>query len=101
MAASTIFPPFITSTKIADVLHHGEIVRDEKISQSEFLLQILQQIDDLRLHRNIERTDRLVADDELRIHRERPGNPHPLALAAAELMRIAVEMIFREPDLVE
>ena len=37
---------------------------DEQVGQAELALQILQQVDDLRLHRDVERGDRLVADDE-------------------------------------
>src|SRR5713226_1461506 len=73
---------------LADVLHHGEIVGDEKVSQPALLLEVLQQIDDLRLHRDIERADRLVTDDQLRFHRQRAGDADPLALAAAEFVRI-------------
>ncbi len=61
----------------ADVVDHGEIVRDEEIGEPEFLLQILQQIDDLRLDRHVERGDRLVADDELRLDRLLKTNPRP------------------------
>ena len=47
--------------------HDREIVRDEQIGEFELALQVLQQVDDLRLHRNVERRDRLVADDEARL----------------------------------
>ena len=48
---------------VGDVVDHRQIVRDEQIGEAELLLQVLQQIEDLRLHRNVERRDRLVADD--------------------------------------
>ena len=38
-----------------DVAHHREIVRDEQIGEAEALLQIDQQIDDLRLDVDVER----------------------------------------------
>jgi peptide/nickel transport system ATP-binding protein len=37
----------------------------------------------LRLHRDIERRDRLVADDQLRVQRQRPRDADPLALPTA------------------
>ena len=72
-----IRPRYITATRRPDVVDHGEIMRDEEISEPEFLLQILQQIDDLRLDRHVERGDRLVADDELRLDRLLKTNPRP------------------------
>jgi hypothetical protein len=42
------------------------------------LLQLAQQVQDLRLHRHIERRGRLVADDQLRAHRERARDREPL-----------------------
>ena len=74
---------------VADMLHHAEIVADEEIGQAEIALQLHEQIDDLRLDRDVERRDGFIADDELRLDRERPGNPDPLPLAARELVRIA------------
>src|SRR5262249_29200473 len=56
------------------VLDDGEIVADEEERQAELALQILQQIHDLRLDRNIERGDGLVAHDEIGFGRERARN---------------------------
>src|SRR5262249_15120480 len=52
----------------ADVLDDREVVRNEDVGQAELLLQLLKQVDDLRLDRHVERRYRLVADDELRRH---------------------------------
>ena len=46
---------------VADMLDHGEVVRDEQVGQAELALQVDQQVDDLRLDRDVERRDRLVA----------------------------------------
>ena len=62
------------------------------------LLQFQEQIDDLRLHRDVERRDRLVGDDERRIEGEGTREADPLALAAAELVRVPVEVRRVEPD---
>ena len=53
------------------------------------LLQVLDQIEHLRLHRHVERRDRLVGDDEVRLDGERAGDADALALAAGELVREA------------
>ena len=49
-------------------------------------MEIHQKIHDLGLDGDIKRTDRFIADDELRLHGESSSNNDPLALAAAELM---------------
>ena len=51
-----------------------------------------EQVDDLRLDRDVERRDGLVGDDQLRVQGERAGDADPLALAAGELVRVAVQV---------
>ena len=75
---------------IGDMTDHAEVVADEEVGQAELVLQVLQQVDHLRLDRDVEGRDRLVADDELGVERQGPGDPDPLALAAGELVRIAI-----------
>ena len=40
--------------------------------------------------RHVQGADRLVADDEVRLEGQGPGDADPLALAAGELVRVAV-----------
>ena len=54
-------------------------------------LELLQQLEDLRLDGDVERGGRLVGDQEVGLVGERHGDHHALALAARELMRIALE----------
>jgi hypothetical protein len=61
---------------------HGEVVGDEQKAQIEPRLQALEQVDDLALDRDVERGDRLVADDEGRLERERARDADTLALSA-------------------
>ncbi len=67
---------------VADMRDHGEVVRDEQIGEAELAAQGGEQFDDLRLDRNIQRGDRLVADDEVRMQHQRAGDADALALAA-------------------
>ena len=76
----------------------AQVMGDKQIGQSELFLKILEHIDDLRLNGNIERGDRLIADDELGIDRQRSRNTDSLALTAGELMRIAVCVLAVESD---
>jgi len=64
-----------------------QVVRDEDVGEAEVALQVLEQVQDLRLNRDVECRDRLVADDQLRVDRERARDTDPLALAARELVR--------------
>ena len=50
---------------VGEMLDHCEIVADEEVGQAEFALQIEQQIEDLRLHGDVERARGLVAHEEL------------------------------------
>ena len=49
---------------IGDVVDDREVVRDEEIGEAEPLLQVAHQVQHLRLHRDVERGRRLVADEE-------------------------------------
>jgi hypothetical protein len=60
-----------------------------------------QQVDDLGLDRHVERADRLVAHDELGLHREGARDADALPLATGELVRVAVHRVRPHPDLLE
>ena len=60
---------------------------------AETLLEPLQQDEHLGLNGHIERRHRLIEDEKSRFQRQRAGNSLPLALATAELMRIAVDKL--------
>ncbi len=82
----------------ADVLDHGEIVRNEQIGDAALLLEVAQQVDDLRLHGDVERADGFVADDEFGFHGEGAGDADALALAAAEFVGITPGVRGVQPD---
>ena len=83
---------------VGDVLDDAEVVGDEQVGEVEFGLQILQQVEDLRLDGHVEGGHRLVTTDELRLRRERPGDADTLALAAGEGVRIALEVLDLQAD---
>ena len=58
-------------------------------------------VDDLRLHRDVERRDRLIGHDEIRLGRERARDGDALALAAGELVRQPVCVRRIESDLAQ
>ena len=91
----------MTRDRVGEVLDDGEVVRDDDVGEAVRRLQRLHQVEDLRLDRDVERRDRLVGDDQLRVERERAREADPLALAARELVRVELGRLRREPDLVE
>ena len=76
-------------------------MRDEQISEIAALLQIAQQIDDLRLDQHVERGGRLVHYDEGRLQYDRARDGNALALPAGELMRIAEARFGIEADIAQ
>ena len=82
---------------VRDVLDHGQVVRDEQVGQVELVLEILEEVEDLGLDRHVERRHRLVTHDQLGSERERASDPDPLALAARELVRVAVVVLRVQP----
>ena len=79
---------------VGDEFDHRQAVRDEQIGQPKLFLQVAQFVEHLALDRNVECADRLVADDEFRVHREGARDADTLALASRKLVRIA-EAVFR------
>ena len=63
--------------------------------------QLHEQVQHLRLDRHVERRHRLVADQELGLHRERAGDADARALAARELVRKAPHQRRVETDAVQ
>ena len=85
---------------LRDVMDDEQIVRNEQIRHAELLLKLFEHVDDLRLDRHVERGDRLVADDELRVDREGAGDANALPLAAGKLMGVAAGMLGVQADIV-
>src|ERR1017187_7926445 len=78
---------------VADVFDHREIVSDKQVRELELFLKFLKQIDDLRLHADVECADWFVAHDKFWFHGERARDADALSLAAAEFVRGAPGML--------
>ena len=84
---------------VRDELHHRQVVGDEDIGVAVGLLQVQQQVDDLGLDGDVQGRHRLVADDQLRVQGQCPGDADALALAAGELVGVAVAVAQVQPHL--
>jgi hypothetical protein len=73
---------------IRDVLNCAEIMGNEQISQSQPILQLLQQIEYLRLNGDVKCRDGLIRN-KIRLSRQAACDPDSLALAPGEFVRIA------------
>src|SRR5262249_9991107 len=74
----------------------GEVGRDEEVGEAEARLEISQECQQRRLHRDVERGGWLVEGDQPRLAGERPREGDALLLAARELMRIASDVFGTE-----
>ncbi len=83
---------------VADIADHGQIVADEDAGEAELAPGALEEVQHLRLNRDVECRGRLIEEQETRAQHDGPGDGHPLLLAARELVRIALEQGAREPD---
>src|SRR5215208_5185253 len=86
---------------VGDVGDDGEVVGDEEISEAELALEVAQQVEHLGLDGDVQRGDGLVADDELGVNADGAGDANALTLAAGELVRVAVDEVGVEADLLE
>ena len=75
--------------------NHAEIVRDEEIAHTELRLEIPEQIEHLRLDRDIQSGNRFIADDHGWLWRDRTRDRDALALAARELQWPAIQECWR------
>src|SRR5690625_2554070 len=74
---------------LGDPFDHRQIMADEQARESVLLLQAFEQVEDLRLHRYVERRGRLVGDEQLRPQGQSAGDADALTLTAGELMGVA------------
>ena len=69
-------------------------------ARSKSFLHLLQEVENLRLNRDVERRCRLVGDEQQRLARQRDGDEHALAHPSRQLMRVVAQppRRVRNPD---
>ena len=87
------FPQIHHSDSRCHVPQDRNAVRSKQVGHAELLLQVEEEIEDLRLHGNVERRHRLIGHHESRFQGQCPRHGNPLALPAAELVRVAAQRI--------
>jgi len=76
---------------VAELDEQREVVRDEQDGEPELALQLLDLLQDLALDDHVERSRRLVHDDQLRAQRERHRDHDALAHTARELVGVGAD----------
>ena len=71
--------------------HDAEVVGDEHHRHVAVSLLVLEEVEDLRLHRDVERGGGLVGEEHRRAAGERDRDRDALAHAARQLVRVLVE----------
>ena len=77
---------------------HPQVVRDEEEGDAVLLPDVAEEVENLRLHGDVEGGDRLVGHHQAGRQGDRPRDPDPLALAAREFVGILVGRVGRESD---
>ena len=83
---------------VAELRHHPQVVRNQDHRAGPLALQTLQQVDDLRLDRHVQRRGRLVGQQQRRFQRQRDGDDDPLLHPPGELVRIMIQPLLRVGD---
>src|SRR2546426_2335055 len=84
---------------VAHLRDDPEVVRDDQDARPERRLHVLDQLEDLRLDRDVERGRRLVRDQETRVAGERDRDHGPLLHAPAQFVGILPRDPLRVRDL--
>ena len=107
MLANSVFVGAFSTMPAA--VHHGdlvgvpgddaEVVGDEDHRHVALAALLVDEVEDLRLHGDVERRGRLVGEQQRRAAGQGDGDHHPLAHAAGQLVRVLVEASCRLGDL--
>ena len=83
---------------VGEIFDNAQIVGNEQDAQTHVLLEVLQELEDRRLDRDIDGRGRFVGDQQIGLVGQRHRDHHPLALAARELVREGAEPPLRFLD---
>ena len=86
---------------VGQVFYNRQVVRDKQVRQIVFVAQVRQQVDDLRLNRDVQRGNRFVQNDEFWAENQSAGDAHALTLSAGELVRVSADVRRVKPALFE
>jgi hypothetical protein len=80
---------------IGQITHNPEIVSNEENGHAELLTQLAQQLDDLRLDRNVQRRRGFIGHQEFGLGRQSHRDHDALLHSAGQFVRITLHTGFR------
>src|SRR2546425_7025398 len=83
---------------IGHLANEVEVVGDQEVRQPLLPLDVSQQVQDLRLDRDIQGARRFIEQEKFRFGCEGSSNRNPLSLASGELMRKSIEVVGPQSD---
>ena len=83
---------------VCHLRHHAKIVGDEQDGHPQLLLQLRDEVQDLRLGRHVQRRGWLVSDQQARAAGQTHGDHRALAHATAQLERVRVNALLGPGD---
>lgn len=83
---------------VTNLTRYSQIVRDKENADAELHLNFFQELQDIGLHRNVERGNGFVANQNFRLTGECAGDRNALTLTAGELIRITIECVGRQAN---
>lgn len=83
---------------ITDMMDDGEIMGNENVGKLQLLLKVRQEIEDLRLDRDIQRRHGFIENNKLWFERNGPGDADSLPLSAREFVRVTGGDFGVQPD---
>jgi hypothetical protein len=69
-----------------EVPGRGQVMGDVEHPELSLVLELVQEVQDLQANRHVQHRHRLVGEEDVGIGSERPGDSHPLALSARQLV---------------
>ena len=93
---STIFPAYITETRVTQLRHGPNIMADKDQSEPHISLQHLEKIQVLGLDGYVQRSCRLVGNQDSQVIAGKGDrSSYPLAHASTHLVRVLVDQVLR------
>ncbi|MCY1232775.1 hypothetical protein D9M72_452890 [compost metagenome] len=79
---------------VGEIGHHPHVVGDQHDRGAVLVPQVPQQLQDLRLNRDVKGCSGFIGDDQSRVEGKRGRNDHTLLLASGKLVGIVINAVF-------
>ncbi len=77
--------------RVSELSHDAQVVRNKQQAHVQLVAQFAQQLQNLRLHRDVQRGGGFIGNQQFGARQQGHRDHHALALAAGELVRIIVQ----------